>query len=82
MLISMKAAQSLLPKVGDVRWEIPTIGKTSSSVEVVLKEPQECTVVEVNAAHLWYRVKFKDSGFIECYKVPRLKTDPAGGLKA
>lgn len=79
-MMTVNDARTLLPKVGDVRHEIPTIFKTSSmnSIEAV---PQECTVIEVNAAHLWYRVKFKDSGYTECYKVPRLKTFPLGGLK-
>jgi hypothetical protein len=80
LLISKKAARILLPKVGDVRREIPTIFKTSSSVNSSIETPKECTVVGVNTAHLWYRVKFKDSGFTECYKVPRLKPRSQGGI--
>jgi hypothetical protein len=80
MLISLEAARSLLPKVGDVRMEIPTIGKSSTCMENISTTPLECTVIYVNAAHLWYRVKFKDSGFTECYKVPRLKLGPQGRL--
>lgn len=71
MYIPMKQAQSLLPKVGDVLWEIPTIGKTSNGTENAIKEPQECIVVEVHPAQLWYRVRFTATGFHECYKVPK-----------
>lgn len=39
-----------------------------------VKQLEECTVVEVNTVGLWYRVRFKKTGFHECYKVPRLKT--------
>ena len=79
-MMNIKDARSLLPKVGDVRREIPTIGKSSTCMETTSTTPMECTVVEVNAANLWYRVKFKDSGWYECYKVPRLKLGPQGGL--
>ena len=80
MLISLEAARSLLPKVGDVRREIPTIFQTGNGMGHITSAPQECRVIEVNAANLWYRVKFKDSGFVECYKVPRLKLGPKGGF--
>lgn len=81
MLISYEAARTLLPKVGDVRMEIPTIYKTSSNISTVIDKPEECTVVDVNAAHLWYRVKFKETGWCECYKVPRQKEGPKGGVR-
>lgn len=54
----------LLPRVGDTRMERPLEGK----------QLEECTVVEVNTVGLWYRVRFKKTGFHECYKVPRLRT--------
>lgn len=73
MFISMKQARALLPQVGDVRWEVPTIGKTGTCHQLIKEEPQECTVVEVHPDRLWYRVKFKDTGFFECYKVPKYK---------
>lgn len=83
MLISIKAAQTLLPKVGDVRQEVPTIGQMGGSTCANEWNTRcECTVVAVYPAHLWYRVKFKDSGFYECYKVPRLKTAQFGGRRA
>lgn len=73
MYISMKQARALLPRVGDVRMEVPTIGKTGTCHQLTTEEPQECTVVEVYPAQLWYRVKFKNTGFFECYKVPKYK---------
>lgn len=67
--------RSLLPNVGDVRMEIPvTTGKYGIEVQ-----PMECQVVEVNRDHMWYRVRFKDSGTTECYKLPKSTYRPAGG---
>ena len=60
--------QSLLPKVGDVLMELPTV-----TVNPETAKPEECTVVEVNTAHLWYRVKFTRTGALECYKVPKYR---------
>lgn len=78
-MLNVKNARTLLPKVGDVRMEIPTTYKTGSCASMTPAR-QECTVVEVNREHLWYRVRFNDTGWYECYKVPRLKTSPQGGL--
>lgn len=78
-MMNVNDARSLLPKVGDVRMEIPTIYKASSCVEPTAQPPEECVVVEVNAAHLWYRVRF-NNGWHECYKVPRLKIGKDGRL--
>ena len=58
--------RQLLPKVGDIRMEIPTIQDAVESTG-----PKKCVVTEVNAAHLWYRVRFEKSGFYECYKLPK-----------
>lgn len=80
MLISLKEARSLLPNVGDVRWESPVQNRGVKAGDSPVP-PERCTVVEVNAARLWYRVRF-DSGFCECYKVPKLKRKPLGGLGA
>lgn len=60
-----------LPKVGDRRMEARTTeGKLESTR---YGEPEPCTVVEVNHAHLWYRVKFDRTGWCECYKLPHVK---------
>lgn len=68
--------RSLLPNVGQVRMEIPNItGKYGIEVK-----PMECRVIEANRAHMWYRVRFFGSGMTECYKLPKTKTDPPGGL--
>lgn len=63
-MITIQDARNMLPKVGDVRVEIPTIPDKQGP------RPMECVVVEVHPAHLWYRVRFTGSGFYECYKVP------------
>lgn len=75
-MMTVSEARSLLPKVGDVRWESPAQNKGIKAGDSPVPAVR-CTVVEVNRAHLWYRVRF-DSGFCECYKVPKLKTQ--GGL--
>lgn len=72
MYISMKQARTLLPKVGDIRMERPTEAKQSKP-GCIPDPPKKCTVVEVHPDRLWYRVQF-ESGFYECYKVPKPKT--------
>jgi hypothetical protein len=72
-MLTVESAQALLPKIGDVRWERPTIDEsTPSRGSVMLNPPQRCVVVEVNAEHLWYTVQF-ENGIRESYKVPRIK---------
>lgn len=68
-------AMSLLPKVGDVRIERPVVSDKNYR-----PDPAECVVVEVHPTELWYRVRFTDTGFCECYKVPTLKPIPTGGV--
>ena len=65
--MTKQEARSLLPKVGELRMETPNIKNKG----ILVDDPQECRVVEVNTAHLWYRVEFTASGFTECYKVPK-----------
>lgn len=60
----------MLPQVGEKRMEVPTIDESGRTFDDAGKELQRCTVIEVNRAHLWYRVRF-DNGFTECYKLPR-----------
>lgn len=73
-MMTVSEARSLLPNVGDVRMETPTTMKGEPSQNL-----QECTVVEVNRAHLWYTVEF-NNGFRESYKVPKLKPREQGGI--
>ena len=68
-------AERLLPKIGDKLRKAPTIVHPNGLSQEA--RVQECEVVEVNRAHLWYRVKFKN-GFTECYKVPE---DRQGGAR-
>ena len=67
--------QTLLPEVGDRRWEIPTVFKDGNGKE---PKPEPCIVVAVNRAHLWYTVQF-ENGFRECYKLPKVKPLHGGG---
>lgn len=59
-----------LPKVGDRRLEPMTILRERRA-DV---PPEPCVVVYVNQDHLWYRVRFLNAGWHECYKLPR--TEP------
>lgn len=79
MYLSKRDVRRLLPDVGDERMEVPTQDRVPNGAPSK-DRPLECTVVEVNRAHLWYRVKFKDTGLHECYKVPQL-APPGGGAK-
>lgn len=64
----------LLPNVGDKLMRKPTIINPAGAVTAA-SEDEYCEVIEVNANRLWFRVRFKKTGFVECYKVPRLKND-------
>ena len=73
-MMTVEEARDLLPKVGDVRWEVPSVMKGEDK-----QPPRRCLVVEVNRAHLWYTVQF-ENGFRESYKVPKLKPRSQGGI--
>lgn len=66
----MERARAQLPKVGDKLRKAPTIVHLRGLTQAAAV--QDCEVVEVNTAGLWYRVKFENGG-TECYKVPALK---------
>ena len=74
MLISIKRARKMLPKVGDKMARVPTLYKSPGMTDLPLLP---CVVDYVNVEHLWYRVRF-ESGLRECYKVPELETRPKG----
>ena len=76
-MYTVKTAQELLPKVGDQRWERPTIDETSGINTTSAHAPQRCVVVEVNPEHLWYTVQF-DNGIRESYKVPKVRPKNGG----
>jgi hypothetical protein len=75
MLYTRKEVRAMLPKVGDIRMEKPTEAKAPG----LQAAPMECRVIEVNRAHMWYRVRFTASGFTECYKLPAVTWQPFGG---
>lgn len=62
---------AMLPKVGDQRWEVPTIDDTTGVTNA--KASQRCVVVAVHPGHLWYTVQF-ENGFRESYKMPKYRT--------
>lgn len=62
-----EATQALLPEVGDELMRTPN---TEKSWGMSNPRPRKCVVEQVNRDHLWYRVRFPDSGLTECYKVP------------
>jgi hypothetical protein len=66
--LDRETVKALLPKVGDVRQEVPTLTNRQTT-----GDPEECVVIEVHPDHLYYRVRFTGSGFIECYKVPKTR---------
>lgn len=71
-------ARRLMPRLGERRWEVPTIDQTSGYYSWT-KTPQRCVVVDVRPEHLWYTVQF-ENGFKESYKIPRLRdVDLQGG---
>ena len=63
----------------DLMAQLPKVGQKRMEKMTILRErqwdvpPEPCVVVEVNHAHLWYRVKFTRTGWCECYKLPRTK---------
>lgn len=72
-MLTVESARAQLPKIGDARWESPTIDEITTTRGTCMPvKPQRCVVVEVNEEHLWYTVKF-ENGFRESYKVPRVK---------
>lgn len=73
-MMTVNDARSLLPEVGDVRWEVPGAMKGEA-----VQPARQCKVVYVNRAHLWYTVEF-ENGFRESYKVPKLKPREQGGI--
>ena len=75
--LTKEEVRAQLPKVGDVRWERPTVD--ASPGHTMPNEPQRCVVVEVRREHFWYTVQF-ENGTRESYKLPRLKPRSQGGI--
>ena len=61
-------ARAMLPRVGDVRYEVMTLDKIGGTAQAT--EPLRCVVVYVHPGHLYYTVQFRN-GFRESFKVPR-----------
>ena len=66
--MNKRKARGQLPRLGERRWEVPTIDDTSGCNQK--RKPQPCVVVDVRPEHLWYTVEF-ENGIRESYKVPR-----------
>jgi hypothetical protein len=59
--------RAMLPKVGDKLWRVPSYLKW----EMKDTPKRMCEVVKVDEVHMWYLVRFCDSGLTECFKPPR-----------
>lgn len=75
-LLTPEFLQAKLPQVGDRLVEKPNLGKSLGCCDV---SPRPCVVTYVNPEHLWYMVEF-ENGLRDCYKLPKLKFGPGGGL--
>lgn len=64
--------QAFLPNVGDELMRKPTMCNTTLGLE--RPKPQPCIVEYVNREHLWYKVRFVETGLTECYKYPEILT--------
>ena len=73
MYLPKNRVRRMLPELGETLMETPTYVHSRFFTHIKI-EPQECVVVMVNRKHLWYMVRFKESGLRECYKVPKLGT--------
>ena len=69
MAYDKEAVRALLPKVGDRLMHTPHLHK---SLGIPGARPRWCVVTMVNEEHGWYQVRFEETGFIECFKVPEL----------
>jgi hypothetical protein len=74
---TLREIRGKLPRVGDKRMEKPTVDATPGHASP--KKPQECVVVYVHPANLWYTVRFKN-GVRECYKLPAVEYHFNGGF--
>lgn len=71
MILSKESLRAQLPKVGDKLMERRTLeGKLR------MGDPEPAVVVEVNQERLWYRVRFTETGFHECIKLPKVNPLP------
>lgn len=59
----------MLPDVGDRLLKTPSALDTDNHNNI---NPKPCVVIEVNPLACWYRVRFEDSGYCECFKVPEV----------
>jgi hypothetical protein len=66
-----------LPKIGDRRMEHPQTFDPRCGT--ALTPPRPCTVVAVQLAHLWYKVRF-DNGICESYKLPHTAAYRGGAI--
>lgn len=60
-----EAVRALLPNVGDELMRTPHMQITSLGFD--RPRPQMCVVEYVNTEHMWYRVRFVDTGIVECF---------------
>lgn len=63
--LDKEAVRALLPRVGDELMRVPHMHITSLGLE--RPQPRLCVVDYVNTEHMWYRVRFVDTGLVESY---------------
>lgn len=78
-LLTPDDVRAMMPKVGDELMRKPTcyhgfLGRHD------MNTVRPCVVTYVHPEHLWYSVRFKESGIIESYKMPDVKVGPNGRL--
>ncbi len=74
--LTKEEVRAQMPKLGDVRWERPTVDETPGHTRQ--REKQRCVVIEVQPEHFWYTVQF-ENGIRESYKLPKVKPYNQGG---
>lgn len=78
-LLTPDDVRAMMPKVGDELMRKPSYYYGFySRYDMNVERP--CEVVYVHPKHLWYAVRFKNSGIIESYKLPDIKVGPLGRL--
>lgn len=78
-LLTPDDVRASLPKVGDELMRRPSYYYGFYS-RYDLNVERPCVVTYVHPEHLWYSVRFVQSGIVESYKLPDLNVGPMGRL--
>lgn len=78
-LLTPDEVRDTMPCVGDELMRKPTFYyRFYSQRDAIVERP--CVVTYVHPEHLWYSVRFTQSGIVESYKLPELRIGPGGRL--